>query len=80
MPSDYRETLIELYGNFVRPRRASSTTTQQAAQERLQEARLAAEVEVAERYGRWDTEQGNVVPPEGPVSPTTVPLIAPVGG
>ena len=46
---------------------------------RLKEARLAADVEVADRYGRWDAEVGNVVPPEGPVVPTTLPLIAPVG-
>lgn len=79
VPSDYRETLIELYSNFVAFVGVLDDDPQ-AAQDRLQEARLAAEVEVAERYGRWDTEQGNVVPPEGPVSPTTVPLIAPVGG
>jgi hypothetical protein len=48
-------------------------------QERLLVLRQEADVEVASRYGRWDAEQGNVVPPEGPVSPTTVPLVAPVG-
>lgn len=49
-------------------------------QDRLLELRQEADVEVAERYGRWDAQEGNVVPVEGPVTATTVPLIAPVGG
>jgi len=79
VPADYRETLVELYSSFV-ALVAALDDDPQAAQDRLLEARLAAEVEVASRYGRWDAEVGNVVPPEGPVAPTTVPLLAPVGG
>lgn len=79
VPSDYRQTLIDLYSNFVALVGALDDDPQ-AAQDRLLEARLAAEVEVADRYGRWDAEQGNVVPVEGPVSPsTTLPLAVPAG-
>jgi hypothetical protein len=79
VPPDYRQTLIDLYSNFVALVGVLDDDPQ-AAQDLLVESRLAAEVEVAERYGRWDAEQGNVVPPEGPVTPTTAPLTAPVGG
>jgi len=78
VPATYRETLIDLYSSFV-ALVAVLDGDAQAAQDLLLEARLAAEVEVAERYGRWDAEVGNVVPVEGPVSPTTVPALAPVG-
>ncbi len=78
VPGDYRQTLIDLYSSFVALVGALDDDPQ-AAQDRLFEARLAAEVEVARRYGRWDAEQGNVIPPEGPVAPTTAPLLTPVG-
>jgi len=79
VPADYRETLIDLYSNFVALVGAFDGDAQ-AAQDLLLEARLAADVEVAQRYGRWDAEVGNVVPVEGPVTPTTLPLVAPTGG
>lgn len=79
VPETYRGTLIDLYSNFVALVRVLDGDAQ-AAQDLLLEARLAAEVEVAQRYGRWDAEVGNVVPPEGPVTPTTLPLLAPTGG
>lgn len=78
VPDDYREVLTDLYTNFV-ALVGSLGDDPAAAQARLEELRLSAEVEVADRFGRWDSEQANVVPPEGPVSPTTVPALAPVG-
>ena len=65
VPADYRQTLIDLYSNFVALVGALDDDPQ-AAQDRLLEARLAAEVEVAQRYGRWDAEWATWCRPKAP--------------
>jgi hypothetical protein len=74
VPSGYRGTLIDLYSSFNTLIRDLGTV--EAAQARVDELLVGADVEVADRYGHWDLDQGGVVPPEGPVSPTTT-LLAP---
>lgn len=93
VPSRYRDLLVELYGGYAAlivhfggDVSNPNTPESQAAAEQigvsLLEAREAASVEIAPRYGRWDTAQDRpqVAPPEGPVTPTTVPLAVPAGG
>jgi parvulin-like peptidyl-prolyl isomerase len=38
----------------------------------IDEAAATADVSISSRYGRWDAEQGTVVPPEGPSSITNL--------
>ncbi|HMQ25914.1 MAG TPA: peptidylprolyl isomerase [Acidimicrobiales bacterium] len=41
----------------------------------INEALAAADVEVNPRYGTWDAETLTVIPPEGPTTPTTLPVL-----
>lgn len=77
IPSRYRETLVDLFAH-AGALRGTLDDDEAALQARITELLADAEVEVAARYGRWDTEQGQVVPPEGPVTPTTTIPPAPV--
>ena len=95
LPEDYRESLVGLYANFIAlivsgsddPQADRDTLAQGQAvdaigevQDRLQELRLEADVDVDSRYGHWDSELGEVAPTEGPVAPTTtIPLTVPGG-
>ena len=78
IPSDYRELLVELFGGFI-ALSGSLDDDQAAAQERANALLAEADVEVARRYGRWDAESAEVAPPEGPVTPTTAPVVLPGG-
>jgi hypothetical protein len=94
LPDAYRDSLVGLYANFIAlivsgsddPQADRDTLAQgqpvdaiSDVQDRLQELRLDADVDIDSRYGRWDAELGEVAPPEGPVSPTTTALTVPGG-
>ena len=77
IPPSYRETLRELFGSATALRGALGGDDE-ALQVRISELLLDAEVEVADRYGSWDTETASVIAPEGPVAPPTTLPLAPV--
>jgi hypothetical protein len=77
IPASYRQTLVELFAGFTAL--SGALGGEAAAQERAGALLAEAEVEVARRYGRWDPETDSVEPPEGPVTPTTAPLVLPGG-
>jgi hypothetical protein len=94
LPEAYRESLVDLYANFIALIVAGSDDPQADrdalaqgqsveaigdVQARLQELRLDADVEIDSRYGRWDSELGEVAPTEGPVTATTTPVTLPAG-
>jgi hypothetical protein len=92
VPSGYRGTLIDLFsayaalivehgGNLDDPNDPANQPILQEISDQLLALRTEADVEIAGRYGRWDAdaERPSVVPPEGPVTPTTAPLVVPGG-
>jgi hypothetical protein len=92
IPGGYRQTLIDLFANYTAlivagggnpadPADPANQPVLEAIQQRLVQLRAEADVEVAARYGRWDTstERPGVAPPEGPVPVTTAPLVVPGG-
>jgi len=91
MPERYADLLKEIYANFTAALRHygadpadQNDPNIQAAQEQfnaaLDQLRTDAEVEINPRYGTWNPEQVGVDPPEGPITPTTVPVAVPAGG
>ena len=78
LPPSYRQLLIDVYSRFSALAATfgdDPATTLPQAGERLQELMLDAEVDVAGRYGSWNPEEGRIVAPEGPATPTTAPLL-----
>jgi hypothetical protein len=45
----------------------------------ISESTEETRIEVSSRFGRWDDASRQVLPPTGPVTPTTVPVAPPVG-
>ncbi len=79
IPPSYRAMLIDMFAGFFALTGALDGD-QAAAQERANELLAEAEVEVARRYGRWDAATAQVAAPEGPITPTTEPVLVPAGG
>jgi hypothetical protein len=71
VPESYREALLDLFADAIALRRDAGTDT---LEDLVPELYDEAEVDIADRYGRWDREQRQVVPPDAPATPTTEPL------
>jgi len=81
-PPAYRELLLDLFAGVVALRR-DLHDDDESLQDEVDAIYSDAEVRIDDRYGAWDPDQHQVVPPEGPVTPTTegpVPATAPTGG
>jgi hypothetical protein len=93
VPASYRQTLIDLFANYAAlivehggniddPSDPANQAALQDISDQLLQLREDADVQIASRYGRWDTEtdRPSVAPPDGPATPTTEPLAVPAGG
>jgi hypothetical protein len=80
LPERYREVLTDLYASYTAAIRHFGASPEEQDDPNLAEAQsllgetarqvqLDAEVEIAERYGTWDEDAGNIIVPEGPIAP-----------
>lgn len=75
VPEEYGAVLREVYSQFKALSRVMGGD--EAVQERLGELLEEVDVDVDGRFGRWDAEINEIVPPEGPSTPPTTALPLP---